>query len=189
MSVLWLLIVIGAIVAISGQKQKKQTAQRSPFSSQDGKKPLDEKKTQPEDDFCRQAADMESTVQTHFDLPRGPMAARPAGAPGGQNKADFDRSGDFVTVFDAGFEKKQAQDFRSGFKSRPAFIVHLDGEGEDPCHAYMLDAPLHDEQETGGEGAFPAATAGNEWVRGVVMSEILTRPAERARRRRERRIS
>lgn len=54
-------------------------------------------------------------------------------------------------------------------------------EGEDPCHAYMLDeqpASRSDREAGEGEGEEPSESA-SQLVRGVIMGEILRRPERR----------
>ncbi len=62
------------------------------------------------------------------------------------------------------------------------------GEGEDPCHVGSAPKrpPLDDEDEPMEEDARRAAFQ-SDVLRGVIMSEILTRPAERAAVRRMKR--
>ena len=97
------------------------------------------------------------------------------------------------------FERHEAQ---SGFDdpcdSEDAPRIHLHqvddqtmeqaGEGEDPCHAGSAPKrpPLDDEDEPTEEDARRAAFQ-SDVLRGVIMSEILTRPAERAAVRRMKR--
>ena len=96
-----------------------------------------------------------------------------------------------------GFERHEAQ---SGFDdpcdSEDAPRIHLHqadqqtmeqaGEGEDPCHAGAAPErpPMDDEtrEEDGQRAAFES-----DVLRGVVMSEVLTRPSERAALRRMKR--
>lgn len=95
------------------------------------------------------------------------------------------------------FERHEAQ---SGFDdpcdSEDAPRIHLHqadqqtmeqaGEGEDPCHAGAAPErpPMDDEtrEEDGQRAAFES-----DMLRGVVMSEVLTRPSERAALRRMKR--
>lgn len=95
------------------------------------------------------------------------------------------------------FERHEAQ---SGFDdpcdSEDAPRIHLHqanqqtmeqaGEGEDPCHAGAAPErpPMDDEAK---ETDAPRAAFESDVLRGVVMSEVLTRPSERAALRRMKR--
>ena len=95
------------------------------------------------------------------------------------------------------FERHEAQ---SGFDdpcdSEDAPRIHLHqadqqtmeqaGEGEDPCHAGAAPErpPMDDETK---ETDAPRAAFEGDVLRGVVMSEVLTRPSERAALRRMKR--
>lgn len=95
------------------------------------------------------------------------------------------------------FERHEAQ---SGFDdpcdSEDAPRIHLHqadqqtmeqaGEGEDPCHAGAAPERPPMDDETRGEDVQRAAFA-SDVLRGVVMSEVLTRPSERAALRRMKR--
>ncbi len=83
-------------------------------------------------------------------------------------------------------EKQKAPDMKT--PSSPAGFVSMEdkapktrwhptemtGEGTDPCHEDMYEAPVHrpEEKDRGTEEA-------REWARAVVMAEILKRPSER----------
>ena len=72
----------------------------------------------------------------------------------------------------------------------PQSVMEHAGEGEDPCHAGGV--PVSDETEIGREeigfdSDFQQSEAMQDILRGVIMSEILTRPCERRAVQRNRR--
>ena len=95
------------------------------------------------------------------------------------------------------FERHEAQNgFDDPCDSEDAPRIHLHqadqqtmeqaGEGEDPCHAGAAPErpPMDDETK---ETDAPRAAFEGDVLRGVVMSEVLTRPSERAALRRMKR--
>ena len=97
-----------------------------------------------------------------------------AGQSGGQARRQAGGEDRLVGEFDVG----QAQ----GFK----FALEQAGEGEDPCHAGAAPErpPMDDETK---ETDVQRAAFESDVLHGVVMSEVLTRPSERAALRRMKR--
>lgn len=62
---------------------------------------------------------------------------------------------------------------------QPRVNARIATEGEDPCHAYMLDEPLPSQGELEPENEARADARGQELVRSMVLGEIMRRPERR----------